>query len=130
MRLPGALRDARFDRSEIAGSLGDLGTFLPLVLGMAAQNGLNFASALFFAGFFNVVTGFVFAIPMAVQPMKAIAAIALTQGLTVNQILAAGVIVSVIILILGLSGLIDSKALISSCTAPRPGHGSKFFCHK
>ena len=108
MRLPGALREARFDRHEISGALGDLGTFLPLVLGMAAQNGLNFASALFFAGVFNVVTAFFFAIPMAVQPMKAIAAIALTQGLTVPQILAAGVIVSAIVLVLGLSGLIDT----------------------
>ena len=101
------LRDARLDRHEIAGSLGDLGTFLPLLVGMASQNGLDFSSALFFAGLFNIVTGFVFSIPMAVQPMKAIAAVALTQGLTVQQILAAGVIVSAVILVLGLTGLID-----------------------
>ncbi|MFN9911925.1 MAG: putative sulfate/molybdate transporter, partial [Pirellulaceae bacterium] len=75
-----AWRDARLDRNEIAGSLGDLGTFLPLLVGMTSQNGLNFASALFFAGLFNVVTGLVYSIPMAVQPMKAIAAVALTEG--------------------------------------------------
>lgn len=102
-----ALADARLDRNEIAGSLGDLGTFLPLLVGMAAQNGLNFASALFFAGLFNVITGLTFSIPMAVQPMKAIAAVALTEGLTVPQILAAGATVSLVILVLGLSGLID-----------------------
>lgn len=101
------LRQARFNRHEIAGSLGDMGTFLPLLVGMASQNGLNFASALFFAGLFNVITGLTFAIPMAVQPMKAIAAIALTEGLTVNQILAAGILVSAIVLVLGLTGLID-----------------------
>jgi len=102
-----SLRAARFNRNEIAGSLGDLGTFLPLLVGMAAQNGLNFASALFFAGLFNIVTGITFAIPMAVQPMKAIAAVALTEGLTTEQILAAGAIVSLIVLVLGLSGLVD-----------------------
>ena len=75
------LGQARFDRHEIAGSLGDMGTFLPLLVGMVAQNGLDFSAALFFAGLFNVVTGMIFAIPMAVQPMKAIAAIALTEGL-------------------------------------------------
>jgi MFS superfamily sulfate permease-like transporter len=101
------LRQARLNRHEIAGSLGDLGTFLPLLVGMASQNGLDFASALFFAGLFNVITGLTFPIPMAVQPMKAIAAVALTEGLTVPQILAAGATVSVIILILGLTGLID-----------------------
>lgn len=101
------LRSARFNRHELAGSLGDLGTFLPLLVGMASQNGLNFASALFFAGVFNIVTGVAFAIPMAVQPMKAIAAVALTEGLTTPQILAAGASVSAIIFILGITGLID-----------------------
>lgn len=101
------LLGARLDRHEIAGSLGDLGTFLPLLVGMAAQNGLDFAAALFFAGLFNIVTGLTFAIPMAVQPMKAIAAVALTEGLTVPEILAAGATVSAVVLVLGLTGLID-----------------------
>ena len=100
------LRAARLNRNEIAGSLGDLGTFLPLLVGMASQNGLNFASALFFAGLFNIVTGLMFAIPMAVQPMKAIAAIAIAEGLSVPQILAAGAIVSLVVLILGATNLI------------------------
>jgi MFS superfamily sulfate permease-like transporter len=103
----GILSQARLNRNEIGGSLGDLGTFLPLLVGMSAQNGLNFASALFFAGLFNIITGLTFAIPMAVQPMKAIAAVALTEGLTVPQIVAAGATVSVLILLLGLTGLID-----------------------
>lgn len=106
-RLPGVLRYARFDRNEIAGSLGDLGTFLPLAVGMSAQNGLDFGAALFFAGLFNVVTGLTFSIPMAVQPMKAIAAVALTEHLSLPEILAAGAAVSAFVLLLGLTGLID-----------------------
>ncbi len=108
VRLFPALRAARLDRHEIAGSLGDMGTFLPLLVGMASQNGLDFASALFFAGFFNFVTGLIFAIPMAVQPMKAIAAVALTEGLTAREIVAAGASVSLVILVLGLTGLIEA----------------------
>jgi len=84
-----------------------MGTFLPLLLGMVTQNGLDFATALFFAGVFNAVTGLVFAIPMAVQPMKAIAAVALTAGLTAPQIVAAGASVSLIVLLLGATGTID-----------------------
>lgn len=102
-----AIRNARLNRTEIAGSLGDMGTFLPLLVGMSVQNGLDFAAALFFAGAFNVFTGLTFSIPIAVQPMKAIAAVALTEGLTVPQILAAGATVSLIVLIAGLTGLID-----------------------
>lgn len=101
------LRAARLTRHEIAGSLGDLGTFLPLLVGMTSKNGLDFATALFFAGLFNIVTGLTFAIPMAVQPMKAIAAIAIAEGLSVHQIVAAGAAVSAIILFLGVTGLIE-----------------------
>ena len=93
------LRHAIFDLREASGSLGDLGTFLPLLVGMTSQNGLDFTPALFFAGFFNVVTGLVFSIPMAVQPMKAIAAVALVQGLTPGQICAAGLMVSLLLLV-------------------------------
>ena len=106
-RVLGTLKQARLDRHEIAGSLGDMGTFLPLLVGMASQNGLNFATALFFAGLFNIITGLTFSIPMAVQPMKAIAAVAITEGLTVPQIVAAGASVSAVVLVLGLTGLID-----------------------
>ena len=83
---------------------------------MAAANGLDFASGLFFAGLFNVLTGLVFAIPMAVQPMKAIAAVALTQGMTPGQIVAAGATVSLVVLVLGATGLVDrlSRALPKS----------------
>jgi hypothetical protein len=55
--LRNSLRQARLDRYEVAGSLGDLGTFLPLVLGMATQTGLDLSTAIFFAGRFNIVTG-------------------------------------------------------------------------
>ena len=107
LRRPLQCSTARFDRRELAGAFGDLGTFLPLLVGMTVENGLDFASGLFFAGLFNVVTGLVFRIPMAVQPMKAIAAVALTEGLRVSEITAAGATVSAFVLVLGISGLID-----------------------
>lgn len=102
-----ALRQAVFDRRELSGSLGDLGTFLPLLVAMVAQNGLDFTSALFFAGVFNLVTGFTFSIPMAVQPMKAIAAVALVQGLSPPQIAAAGLWVSLAVLALTATGWLE-----------------------
>jgi len=73
---------------------------------MSITNGLDFTSALFFAGLFNIVTGILFPIPMAVQPMKAIAAIAISENLRNEQILAAGIWTSAIILLLGVTRLI------------------------
>ncbi len=106
VRLPGLTGLRPLDRDEISGSLGDLGTFIPLLVGMSITNGLDFTAALFFAGVFNIVTGLSFPIPMAVQPMKAIAAVAISENLPVTQILAAGIWTSSVILLLGLTRMI------------------------
>lgn len=106
-QIPINLRAARFDRQEAAGSVGDLGTYLPLLVGMVSCCGLDLASALLFSGLFNIMTGLSFGLPMAVQPMKAIATVAITEGLTVPQILASGILTGAAIFLLGLSGGID-----------------------
>lgn len=97
----------RFDRSEISGSFGDLGTFLPLVAGMVNRCGMNLGHVLFFAGAMNLITGLVFRIPIPVQPMKAIAAIAIAEGMNQNMIIAAGIAAGIAMLILSATGLIN-----------------------
>lgn len=97
----------RFDRREAGGALGDLGTFIPLLVGMVHQCGLQLSPALFCAGVMNLATGLVFRIPMPVQPMKAIAAVAIAEKLTESQILTAGIATGLVILVLGVTGLIN-----------------------
>ena len=97
----------RFDRSEAAGALGDLGTFIPLLVGMVHSCGLQLGPALFFAGLMNVITGLAFRIPMPVQPMKAIATVAIAEGLSESHILAAGILTGAAVLLLALTGLVD-----------------------
>lgn len=74
---------------------------------MVSRCGLQFGPALFFAGLMNLISGLVFRIPMPVQPMKAIAAVAIAEGLNESQILAAGIATSIVVLLLGVSGSID-----------------------
>jgi len=98
---------------EVSGSLGDLGTFLPLILNLAAIKVILFSPALFWAGFYNVLTGFIWNSPMPVQPMKTIAAVALTlgangsPGLTPEEVMGAGISVGTIVLVLGVTGFVD-----------------------
>ena len=92
----------RFDRGEISGSLGDLGTFLPLTLGYITQCGLSPAPVFFFAGLWNVATGLMFRLPIPVQPMKAIAAAAIAEGMTPPQVAAAGIIMGALLLVAGI----------------------------
>ena len=74
-RIPG-----RFILTEAVGSLGDLGTFIPIVVGMTQIVGLNVGTVLVFAGLANIFSGLIFRIPIAVQPMKAVAALAISGG--------------------------------------------------
>ena len=91
---------AKFNRGELSGSLGDLGTFLPLILGLAYVTGLSFSAMLFWAGAANIATALVFAIPMPVQPMKAIAAVALSGGMNANEVYASGIIMAVLLILI------------------------------
>lgn len=97
----------RFTWQEVSGSLGDLGTFIPLFLGMVHQCGLQLIPTLFATGLMNIISGVLFRIPMPVQPMKAIAAVAIAERLTESQILTAGLITGAAVLLLALSGMID-----------------------
>jgi hypothetical protein len=93
--------------SEVSGSLGDLGTFLPIVIALSEGKQISLATTLIFTGIYNILTGAFFGIPLPVQPMKAIAAIAILKGLTAGQTAAAGLFVSLCILSFSISGLLE-----------------------
>ncbi|GJC98043.1 sulfate transporter [Colletotrichum higginsianum] len=94
--------------AEISGALGDLGTLLPLMIALAVQRSIYLDSTLVFSGIFNVVTGAVFGIPLPVQPMKAIAAAAISRSEygNIQTVMAAGQWVSLAVLVMSLTGLI------------------------
>jgi hypothetical protein len=56
--------------AEISGSLGDLGTLLPLMIALAVNNSISLSTTLVFSGLWNILTGVLFGIPLPVQPMK------------------------------------------------------------
>jgi hypothetical protein len=47
----------RFDRNELAGSFGDIGTDLPLIVGMIAVSGIDSASTFIIYGLLQVFSG-------------------------------------------------------------------------
>ncbi len=96
----------RFDRLEIAGSLGDLGTLLPISIGMILVNRLDPVGLFFSVGLFFLLSGFYFGVTVPVQPMKVVGAYAIAMALTPGQITASGLLLGVLLLVIGLSGLI------------------------
>jgi sulfate permease, SulP family len=91
----------RFNRMEIAGSLGDLGTLLPIAIGMILINGLNPMGMFFSIGVYYILSGMYFGVTTPVQPMKVIGAYAIATSMTASQVLASGALMGVFLLIIG-----------------------------
>lgn len=97
----------RFNRHELAGSFGDIGTDLPLIVGMILAAGLDGASVFILFGTLQIVTGLVYGLPMPVQPLKAMAVLVIAQQIEGGVLFAAGLAIGVVMLVLSLSGLLD-----------------------
>ena len=100
----------RFDRNELSGAFGDLGTDLPLIVGMIAAAGLDAASVLVVYGTLQVATGLLYRMPMPVQPLKAVAALVITQRLPAATLYGGGLAIGAVMLLLSATGLLDRLA--------------------
>jgi SulP family sulfate permease len=102
----------RFDRGEFAGSLGDLGTLIPLSVALMVIADLSVTSVLLMVGLFYVASGVYYRLPVPVQPLKVVSAIAIAYPakITLPIIAASGISFGVILLLLAITGLIDRLA--------------------
>ena len=98
------LKSVRFNRQEWAGAFGDIGTDLPLIVGMILAAHLDAASVLVMYGTMQILTGLIYQRPMPVQPLKAVAVIVITQKIAGPTIFGAGIAIAAVMLLLTLSG--------------------------
>lgn len=114
LRLP----RIRYNLGEWAGAFGDLGTLIPFVAGYIVIAGMDAFGVLFSFGLALILAGLFYRVPFPVQPMKAIGAIATTQGaslaITPAAIGAAGLVTGLLWLVLGLTGLGQKMARLVS----------------
>jgi hypothetical protein len=104
--------NVKFDRNELSGAFGDIGTSIPLIIGIIAVSGINVAAALIMFGAMQIFTGIKYGIPVSVQPLKAFATVIIAQKLTGDTIFAGGLVVGMLMLMLTLTGLVDWLARI------------------
>ena len=91
----------KFSLSELAGSLGDFGTIIPLIIAVGLVSDVNIRYVLLFFGIWFILTGLYYRLPIPLEPMKAIAVIVIAGGISSGEIAAAGLILGVIFLVLG-----------------------------
>jgi SulP family sulfate permease len=106
----------QFNRMELAGALGDLGTILPLGIGMIVINGIDPLALFACVGIYYLFSGMYFGVTMPVEPMKVIGAYAIATGIAAPQIFAATLINGLFLLVVGVTGAIT---LIGKYT-PKP----------
>jgi MFS superfamily sulfate permease-like transporter len=94
----------RFDRNELAGSFGDIGTDLPLIVGIVLASGLDAGAVFAVFGLLQIATGLVYGLPMPMQPLKAMAVLVITQKIAGSVLLGAGLAIGLTMLALTLSG--------------------------
>jgi SulP family sulfate permease len=109
----------RFGLSEWGGALGDLGLLLPLAFALSTVNGFPLGRMLLLWGLVYIVTGWYYRVPVSVQPLKAMAAIAIAGGLSPQMLSSTAFFYGVLMVALSLTGAISwlkrwfSRALIS-----------------
>jgi MFS superfamily sulfate permease-like transporter len=114
--VPAPSRRLRFDRNELAGAFGDLGTDLPLLIGVIAASGVDSAGVLIMFGLMQMFSGLWYRLPMPVQPLKAFAALVIAQKIPGRIIFGGGLAIGVSMFILSITGLIDALARL----VPKP----------
>lgn len=97
---------------EISGALGDLGTFLPHIIGAITIVKMAPTGILVGFGLFYMASGLFYGVPIAVQPMKAASAAALIQPMQPAAIAGAGLVIGAFFLVLGLTGIVGRLARI------------------
>ena len=102
----------RFDRNELAGAFGDIGTDLPLIVGMILAIGLHSPSVLIMFGLMQFLTAFTYRMPMPVQPLKAVAVIVITQKIAPEVLYGGGLAIGITMFVLTVTGGITWLARI------------------
>ncbi|MDA8422147.1 MAG: putative sulfate/molybdate transporter [Nitrospiraceae bacterium] len=90
---------------ELSGAFGDIGVLFPLAVALIAKNGFNPTALFLMAGMFYVGSALYFRITMPVQPMKAMAVIAIASGLGYTVINAAGIVMGFILILISVTGM-------------------------
>lgn len=99
-----------FNLRELAGSMGDFGTLLPLGIGYITVCKMNPAGLLVMMGLANIVTGLVYRLPMPIEPMKVLAVMAIAQAWTPQKVYTSALVMGAVWLIMGATGAMTHVA--------------------
>jgi len=92
--------------AESSAAFADLGTFLPLMLGLVVVAGMDPVGLLYGFGLFALLTAAVYRRPIPVQPMKAVAAMGIAGLISADVLVATALLMGIILIGLSQTGSI------------------------
>jgi MFS superfamily sulfate permease-like transporter len=97
-----------YNKMELAGAFGDLGTLIPFVVGYITINKMDPLGILVAFGIFKIFAGLYFKTPIPIQPMKAIGGMAISHPglITPGMIWGSGIFTGIFWLLMGVTGAI------------------------
>lgn len=101
------LRNIQFNRRELAGAFGDIGTSLPLIVAMLLVTGQAGAGVLLAFGLAQIATGLLYGLPMPAQPLKAMAVVVIAGQAPAGLLQLAGLMIGFLMIGLSASGALD-----------------------
>jgi hypothetical protein len=109
----------RFGSGELTGALGDSVTVLPLVVAVCALTPASLPHVLLAFAAAQVVWGVAYGLPISVEPMKALAGLAVAGTVSYAELAAAGLLAGVVLLAAGRARLLSRLADAVGTTAVR-----------
>lgn len=92
-------------RLDVAGAFGDIGVLFPLGIALISLNQMNPTAVFLAAGLAYLLASAYFQVPIPVQPLKAVAAIALALHLAPSTIASAGLLMGGLLTLIGITNL-------------------------
>ncbi len=86
--------------------MGDLGILLPFAFALVIFNGYPPERLLFLWGLVYIVTGWYYRVPVSVQPLKAMAVIAIASGYGVSELASTALFFGILMIVLSATGVI------------------------
>ena len=90
--------------NEFSGSVANFGIIFPLMVGVSFATGLHLGTMLLLCGVWYILIGIWYGIPLSVEPLKAIGALAIGYELSSVEIVTSGIVIGFVLLLLGITG--------------------------
>ena len=101
-----------FDYGEVTGAIGDSITVLPLVVALGALTPASLPHLLVGFAVFQVIWGVYYGLPLSVEPMKALAGLAIAGAIGYGDLVAAGLLAGGVLLLSGRVGAVSKIAAV------------------